>query len=59
MNQDPNQNPERDNFWLWVGAVIVAAIVGVFLLKGRETQSVPNDAYKETQQQVERQMQNR
>lgn len=58
MNQDPNQKPEKDNFWLYIGAVIVAAIVGVFILKGREMQSVPYDAYKETQGQVERQMQN-
>ncbi|MGZ8218029.1 hypothetical protein [Methylomagnum sp.] len=55
MDQEPQQ---RDNFWIYIGAIIVAAIVGVFLLKGREMQSVPYEAYQETKSQVERQMQN-
>jgi len=49
---------EKDNFWLYVGGVIVAAIVGVFLLKSREMESVPTKAYEETKAQVERQIQN-
>jgi hypothetical protein len=55
MDQEPK---ERDNFWIYIGAIIAAAIVGVFLLKGREMQSVPYEAYQETKSQVERQMQN-
>lgn len=55
MDQEPQQ---RDNFWIYIGAIIAAAIVGVFLLKGREMQSVPYEAYQETKSQVERQMQN-
>ena len=27
---------EKDNFWLYIGAIIVAAVIGVFLLKSRE-----------------------
>jgi uncharacterized membrane protein len=49
---------EKDNFWLYIGGVIVAAIVGVFLLKAREMESVPTKAYEETKAQVERQIQN-
>ncbi len=49
---------EKDNFWLWIGLVIVAAIVGVFLLKAREMESVPVKAYEETKSEVERQIQN-
>jgi uncharacterized protein (UPF0333 family) len=49
---------EKDNFWLYIGAIIVAAIIGVFLLKGREMESVPTAAYNETKAQVEKQMQN-
>jgi hypothetical protein len=49
---------EKDNFWLWIGAVIVAAIVGVFLLKSREMESVPFKAYEETKSQVEKQISN-
>ena len=51
-----NEAGEKDNFWLYIGAVIVAAIVGVFILKGRETESVPYQAYEETKSQVEKQL---
>lgn len=47
---------EKDNFWLYIGAVIVAAIIGVFLLKARETESVPYKAFEETQSQVNKQI---
>jgi hypothetical protein len=47
---------EKDNFWLYIGAVIVAAIVGVFILKSREMESVPTDGYKETRGQIEKQI---
>jgi hypothetical protein len=59
MQQPEQQQQKKDYFWVWVGLLIVAAIVGVLLLKGREMQSVPYEAYKETQQEVERQMQNK
>jgi len=49
---------EKDNFWLYIGGVIIAAVVGVFLLKSREMESVPTKAYEETKAQVERQIQN-
>jgi hypothetical protein len=49
---------KEDNFWLWIGALIVAVIIGVFLLKSREMESVPADAYNETKAQVEKQMKN-
>lgn len=49
---------EKDNFWLYIGAVIVAAVIGVFLLKGREMESVPTAAYNETRSQVEKQIAN-
>lgn len=49
---------EKGHFWLYVGAIIVAAIARVLLLKGREMESVPFKAYDETKSQVEKQMQN-
>jgi hypothetical protein len=52
-----NMEQEKDNFWLWIGLVIAGAIVGVFLLKGREMESVPTDAYNQTKAEVERQIQ--
>lgn len=48
---------EKDNFWLYIGAIIVAAVIGVFLLKGREMESVPVDAYNQTKAEVEKQIQ--
>ncbi|HUL11602.1 MAG TPA: hypothetical protein VLU73_05485 [Methylococcaceae bacterium] len=48
---------EKDNFWLYIGGIIVAAIVLVFLLKGREMESVPYKAFEETKTQVEGQIQ--
>lgn len=53
-----DENQGKDNFWLYIGAIILAAVVGVLLLKGREMESVPTKAYEETKAQVERQMQN-
>ena len=41
---------------MWIGAVILAAVIGVFLLKIREMESVPTDGYEETRAQVEKQM---
>lgn len=52
------QEKERDYFWVYIGALIVAVIIGVMLLKSREMASVPVQAYEETKAQVERQMQN-
>jgi hypothetical protein len=49
---------EKDNFWLYIGLLIAAVVVGVFILKGREMESVPYQAYSETKAEVEKQMQN-
>jgi len=47
---------EKDNFWLYIAGVIITAIILVFLLKSREMESVPEKAYEETKQQVEKQI---
>jgi hypothetical protein len=49
---------EKDNFWLWIGAVIVAAVIGVFLLKARENENSgwQNGAYEESKAEVEKQL---
>ena len=47
---------EKDNFWLYIGALIVAVIIGVFLLKSREMESVPTDAYNQTRGEIEKQI---
>lgn len=48
---------EKDNFWLYIGALIVGVIVLVFLFKNREMESVPYSAYSETKAEVEKQIQ--
>jgi len=50
---------EKDNMWMYIGALIVAVIIGVFLLKARENEASgwQNGAYEESKAEVERQMQ--
>ncbi len=49
---------EKDNFWMWIGAVIVAAIIGVFLLKARENEvsGWDNGAIEESKAEVNKQL---
>ena len=49
---------EKDNFWLYIGALIVATIIGVFLLKARENEvsGWDNGAVQESKSQVEKQL---
>ncbi len=46
---------EKDNFWLYIGGIIVATILLVVVLKGRETEHLTG-GYEELQSQVEAQM---
>ena len=50
---------EKDNFLVWIGALIIATLVGVFLLKARENEASgwQNGAYEESKAEVEKQMQ--
>lgn len=50
------ENNEKDNFWLYIAGIIVVAIGLVFMLKGREMESVPYDAYSQTKAEVEKQI---
>lgn len=47
---------EKDNFWLYIGGIIVTAIVLVLLLKNREMESVPYKSFEETKQEVDKQI---
>ena len=49
---------EKDNFWLYIGALIIATIIGVFLLKARENEvsGWENGAVQETKADVEKQL---
>ena len=56
MEQPPVK--EKDFFWVYIAALIVIVLVGVYIFKAREMQSVPYEAYQETKSQVEKQIQN-
>ena len=49
---------EKDNFWLYIGALIIATIIGVYLLKARENEvsGWENGAVQETKADVEKQL---
>lgn len=49
---------EKDNFWLWIGGVIVLTIALVFMLKARENEASgwQNGAYEESQAEVNKQL---
>ncbi len=51
------EEQQRDNFWLYIGGIIVLTIVLVVMLKGRETEHLKSGAVaelqKETFQQIE------
>ena len=51
---------EKDNFWLYIGLLIVATIIGVFLLKARENEvsGWDNGSIQESKAAVEKQIQN-
>ena len=44
---------EKDTFWLWIGALILGTIIGVFVLKGRETEHLESKAVGQTEAQVQ------
>ncbi len=46
---------EKDNFWLYIGGLIVATVILVILLKGRETEHLKG-GYEELDREVEAQM---
>ena len=50
---------EKDNMWMYIGALIVAVIIGVFLLKARENEASgwQNGAYEESKAEAEKQIQ--
>jgi hypothetical protein len=49
------EKKEKDNFWLYIGGIIVATILLVVVLKGRETEHLTG-GYEELQKEVSEQM---
>lgn len=45
------QQEKKDNFWIYVGVVILVVVVGVFIAKGRSTKAIPSSAVQEIQQE--------
>jgi uncharacterized membrane protein len=48
------EQQEKDNFWLYIGGLIVTVIILVFLLKSRETEHLQSSAIGEIQQEIEK-----
>lgn len=46
---------EKDNFWLWIGGIIVAVVIGVFAFKSMKQETYPT-GYSETRAEVEKQI---
>ena len=46
------EEQEKDNFWLYIGGIVVATVIGVFLLKARETEHLKSGAVAEIQSEV-------
>jgi hypothetical protein len=55
------ENQEKDNFWLWIGALIVGTVVLVVLFKASENEvsswqsGAAQEASKEVEAQIARQ----
>ncbi|AAU91725.1 MULTISPECIES: hypothetical protein [Methylococcus] len=55
------ENQEKDNFWLWIGALIVGTVVLVVLFKARENEvsgwqsGAAQEAAKEVDAQIAKQ----
>jgi len=43
---------EKDNFWLIIGGIIIATVILVVLLKGRETEHLESGAVAELQKET-------
>ncbi len=46
------EKQEKDNFWVWIGGLIVTVVILVFILKGRETEHLASGAVAESQAEV-------
>jgi hypothetical protein len=52
-----NETPEKDNFWLYIGGLIIVTIVLVLMLKSREMEvSGAGEAQNQLKSEVERQI---
>jgi len=47
---------EKDNFWLYVGGLIVGVVVLVIMFKGMKQDDIPAKAFSETDKQVSQQL---
>ena len=46
------EKQEKDNFWIWIGGLIVTVVILVMVLKGRETEHLASGAVAESQAEV-------
>ncbi len=50
------QTQKQDTFWLYIGGLIVAIVLLVFIFKTSHKEAIPANAYQETAKQVDAQI---
>ncbi len=50
------QGQQQDNFWMYVGGIVILAIALVVIFKNMHKEAIPSAAYAETSKQVEHQL---
>ncbi len=54
-----SETQEKDNFWLYIGGLIVATIILVFMLKADETKHLQSGAVAQSQAEVFQKIENK
>lgn len=47
---------EKDNFWLYVGGLVLGVVVLVIMFKGMKQDDIPSKAFAETSSQIDAQI---
>lgn len=47
---------QKDNFWMYVGGLIVVVLALVVVFKGMHVKEIPSSAYAETAKEIDRQI---
>ncbi|MDT8406864.1 MAG: hypothetical protein RQ715_06410 [Methylococcales bacterium] len=50
------EEQQKDNFWLYIGGLILATIILVFMLKQRETEHLADGVIQQSQAEIQAQL---
>ncbi|WP_198323250.1 hypothetical protein [Methylococcus capsulatus] len=54
--EEVDMEQEKDNFWLYIGGLIVFVIALVFVFKNTHKEAIPEKAYQETSKEIDEQI---